>query len=205
MIPVVCPTYLPKTAYFGWMVEQKTVHFVSNTHYQKQTCRNRTSIYGANGKLNLTIPIVHKKKQNFQKEDEVKIAYDMNWQKQHWKSLCSAYRSSPYFEFYESELSPFFEKKTDKLFSLNIHLIELIMQLIELPFQYKIVTWNPQTYNRLDELINAKKEPQFNQEYYTQVFESKLGFIANLSILDVLFNLGPNTSTYLKKQVSKFD
>lgn len=198
MIPVVCPAYLPQTVYFAWLVQQKTVHFVSDTHYQKQTYRNRTSIYGANGKLNLTIPIVHKKDQNFQKEDEVKIAYDMDWQKQHWKSLCSAYRSSPYFEFYERELSLFFEKKTEKLFSLNIHLIEQIMYLIELPFQYKIVSWDPQIYKRLDELINAKKDLRFSQENYTQFFENKLGFIPNLSILDVLFNVGPNTPTYLK-------
>ena len=197
MQAVICPAYLPNVPYFAWLCSQELVNFVTDTHYQKQTFRNRTPIYGANGKLNLTIPISHTGKEKIQ-ENAVIISYEMNWQNNHWKSICSAYKSSPYFVFYEHDLELFFNKKTTTLFDFNIHLIEKIMLLIEHHFIFQKVAWNSKKHKRLDLFLEAKNPPLLEQEVYTQVFMKKTGFLPNLSVLDVLFNLGPNCANYLK-------
>ena len=106
MSAVICPAYLPNVAYFAYLTRQKKCNFVTDTHYQKQTSRNRAVIYGANGELNLIIPTLHKKKP-FQLEKEVEISNETSWQKEHWKSICSAYRSSPFFEHYEKDFAVF--------------------------------------------------------------------------------------------------
>ena len=197
MQAVICPAYLPNVPYFAWLCSQEFVNFVTDTNYQKQTFRNRTAIYGANGKLNLTIPISHTEKEKIQ-ENAVIISYEMNWQNNHWKSICSAYKSSPYFEFYEHDLALFFNEKTTTLFNFNIHLIEKIMLLMEHHFIFQKVAWNPKKHKRLDLFLEAKNPPLLEQEVYTQVFMEKTGFLPNLSVLDVLFNLGPNCANYLK-------
>ena len=197
MRAVICPAYLPNVAYFAYLTKQETSYFATDTHYKKQTFRNRSEIYGANGKLNLIIPIIHKK-QTFQLEQDVEISYEINWQKEHWKSICSAYRSSPFFEYYEADLDPFFDKKTKSLFDFNLSLIEKIMMLLELPYSFQKISFNKEKDQRIDELLLAKKRPVIQQEKYIQVFVSKLGFIPNLSIMDALFNLGPNCAFYIK-------
>ena len=197
MQAVICPAYLPNVPYFAWLCSQEFVNFVTDTNYQKQTFRNRTPIYGANGKLNLTIPISHTGKEKIQ-ENAVIISYEMNWQNNHWKSICSAYKSSPYFEFYEHDLALSFNEKTTTLFDFNIHLIEKIMLLIEHHFIFQKVAWNSKKHKRLDLFLEAKNPPLLEQEVYTQVFMKKTGFLPNLSVLDVLFNLGPNCANYLK-------
>jgi hypothetical protein len=131
-------------------------------------------------------------------DQDVEISYEINWQKEHWKSICSAYRSSPFFEYYEADLDPFFDKKTKSLFDFNLSLIEKIMMLLELPYSFQKISFNKEKDQRIDELLLAKKRPVIQQEKYIQVFVSKLGFIPNLSILDALFNLGPNCAFYIK-------
>lgn len=200
MTPVVCPAYLPNIIYCSWLLVQNKVFFGEDTHFQKQTFRNRTEICGPNGRLKLTIPIVHSKSEKHQKENEVLIANTTDWQKHHWKSICTAYRSSPFFEFYEADLAHFYEKKATHLMDFNLALIQKTMELIETPFSYEIVGWDEKKYQRMDFLINAKKMSNDKLGHYTQVFENKNGFLGNLSILDVLFNLGPETPSYLKKQ-----
>ena len=200
MTPVVCPAYLPNIIYCSWLLVQNKVFFGEDTHFQKQTFRNRTEICGPNGRLKLTIPIVHSKSEKHQKENEVLIANTTDWQKHHWKSICTAYRSSPFFEFYEADLAHFYEKKATHLMDFNLALIQKTMELIETPFLFEIVGWDEKKYQRMDFLINAKKMSNDKLGYYTQVFENKNGFLGNLSILDVLFNLGPETPSYLKKQ-----
>jgi hypothetical protein len=181
-------------------LNQTKILFVEDTHFQKQTFRNRTEIHGANGRLKLTIPVEHNKTQWHQKEHEVCVSNDMNWQKHHWKSICNAYRSSPYFEYYEPDLAPFFEKKVNRLMTFNLDVLLKIMDLIDAPLNYKLVKWNAKAHLRMDTLVNAKKDYLFQNVPYTQVFESKNGFLRNLSILDVVFNLGPDSVAYLKTQ-----
>ena len=111
MKQVLSPAYLPNIEYCSWLLHQKKVLFSETITYQKQSYRNRAEIYGANGKLKLIIPIKHTNGVRKTLEKEVLISYEQNWQIQHWKSLCYSYRSSPYFEFYEASIAPFYEKK----------------------------------------------------------------------------------------------
>lgn len=200
MIRVVSPAYLPNVYYCSWILTQNKVYFVTDSHYQKQTIKNRSEIYGANGKLNLTIPLEHTKTSILQKDMEVCVANEISWQKQHWKSICSAYRSSPYFEFYERDLAPFYKKKITYLLNFNLEILLKIMELIESPLAYELVKWNVNEHKRMEGLIDSKKKVDWKNEPYTQVFANKYGFQNNLSILDVVFNLGPESSTYLKNQ-----
>ena len=191
----VCPAYLPSIRYMAWIVAKKEITFVLTNHYQKQTYRNRTEIYGANGKLNLTIPISHNKNQKNQLDRDVNIFNDSSWQRDHWKSLESSYRSSPFFEFYEDDLYPFFHEKYLKLMDLNMALIKKIFSLLEIVIKFK----KTNKYDEFSELINAKQKTIYKIPIYHQVFNSKYGFINNLSILDLIFNVGPESNNYLKK------
>ena len=196
MIPTLCPAYLPNVRYFAWMLAQDKVFFVNNTHFQKQTYLNRTEICGSNGILKLTLPTVHSKEAH-QKENEVRISDTIPWQKQHWRSICTAYRSSPYFEFYEQDLEPFYNNPSQLLFDFNLKILLQLLDLIECPISFEIIAFDKKEHERLDFLLDAKSKTILPQAHYTQVFEQKNGFIPNLSILDVLFNLGPNTSDYI--------
>ena len=194
MVVGVCPAYLPNICYMSWVVSQRQVTFVTDNTYQKQTYRNRTEIYGANGKLKLTIPIVHTKKQSRQTDKAVAINYDNNWQKDHWKSLEAAYRSSPFFEFYEDDFKPFYYKNFDKLMDFNIELIKKILLLLDSDI---ILLPEKKADKEFSDLIIAKKVNKIEIPQYHQVFQSKHGFINNLSVLDLLFNLGPQSLEYL--------
>ena len=191
----VCPAYLPSIRYMAWIVAKKEVTFVLTNHFQKQTYRNRTEIYGPNGKLKLTIPISHNKFQKNQLDSEVKIFNDSCWQRDHWKSLESSYRSSPFFEFYEDDLYPFFHRRHEKLMDLNIALIKKIFSLLEIVIKFK----KTNKVDEFSELIRAKQKTIYKTPIYHQVFNSKYGFINNLSILDLIFNVGPESNNYLKK------
>ena len=195
MIAGVCPAYLPSIRYMAWMAAQNEVAFVKTNNYQKQTYRNRTEIYGPNGKLKLTIPILHKKNQKHQLDSEVEIFQESSWQKNHWKSLESSYRSSPFFEFYEDDLYPFFHQRQRRLMDLNISLIKKIFSLIDI----EIVIKNTKEIYEFRELLDAKKNSVYKTPIYNQVFNSKHGYINNLSILALIFNLGPDSNFYLKK------
>ena len=195
MIAGVCPAYLPSIRYMAWMAAQNEVAFVKTNNYQKQTYRNRTEIYGPNGKLKLTIPILHKKNQKHQLDSEVEIFQESSWQKNHWKSLESSYRSSPFFEFYEDDLYPFFHQRQRRLMDLNISLIKKVFSLIDI----EIVIKNTKEIYEFRELLDAKKNSVYKTPIYNQVFNSKHGYINNLSILDLIFNLGPDSNFYLKK------
>ena len=194
MVVGVCPAYLPNIQYMSWVLSQSQVALVTDKPYQKQTYRNRTEIYGANGKLKLTIPIVHTKKQSRQADSAVAINYDNNWQKDHWKSLEAAYRSSPFFEFYEDDFHPFYHRNFEKLMDFNIELIKKILLLLDTDI---ILLTEDKAEKEFSHLIIAKKINKIEIPHYHQVFQSKHGFINNLSVLDLLFNLGPQSLEYL--------
>ena len=201
MKQVLSPAYLPNIEYCSWLLYQKKIFFSETTTYQKQSYRNRAEIYGANGRLKLIIPIKHTKDVKKTLEKEVLISYEQNWQIQHWKSLCYSYRSSPYFEFYEGSIAPFYENKTPSLFDFNIELLKHLMFLIGHSLSYEIISLNVSDQERMDNLISTKIDSKKKFNSYTQVFYYKHGFIFNLSIIDLLFNLGPNSLSYLKNHL----
>ena len=188
------PAYLPNIQYMARLVTEKKFAFIKNKHYQKQTFRNRTEIYGANGKLKLTIPIVHHKTKAHHLDGKVAIHYDNKWQKDHWKSLEASYRSSPFFEYYEDDFYDFYHQKTNNLMDLKIEIIQKICVLIEADVT---VIEEEVTHEKYSDLILAKKVSQPLYPSYHQVFHTKHGFINNLSVVDLLFNKGPQSLDYL--------
>jgi hypothetical protein len=202
MTILIHPTYFPNIAHFSAMVQAKTVTFEIDDNYQKQTYRNRTYIYAANGKLQLSIPIIHSQRER-QKYRDIKIFNSEKWQTVHWKSLESAYRTSPFFEFYEDDIQPLFTKKAKYLLDFNMSCLDVVLDCLQLDLissKTEIYIKTVEDKTDLRYLANARKEHPYIFDSYTQVFGNKHGFINNLSILDLLFNEGPNTINYLESQ-----
>lgn len=197
ILPIV---YLGNINYYSVLLKNKeNVLLDKHEHYVKQSYHNRAEIYGANGKLTLIVPLEKRNKRMAIKD--VNISYDEAWQKTHWKSFVSAYRSSPYFEFYEHEFSPFYlDKKFNSLFELNIELQKVIFNILNINFNFNYT----QEYTVLEgedyrKAIHPKIKPleEYPKDTYIQVFEDKEGYISNLSILDLIFNEGPNAINFL--------
>ena len=199
---IIHPTYFPNIAHFVTIANTDEVILEMDDNFLKQTYRNRAYIYGANGKLALNIPVVHSQK-NRQKYRDVKVFNEAKWQSLHWKSLLSAYSTSPFFEYYKDELEPLFGLKVDYILDFNLKCFEVVCDCLQLELKTsKTETYNTQVNNTNDfrYLVNAKKEQPYHFDSYTQVFSNKHDFIPNLSILDLLFNEGPNAVNYLESQ-----
>ena len=202
---LVHPTYFPTIAQMVAISQAEKVIFEVSGNYQKQSYRTRAYIAHSNGRLLLNVPIKHTGER--QKTKDVIIENDFPWQSQQWKSLETAYRTSPFFEFYEDDLYPLFNQPAEKLVDHNLHIFNIICELVELEVatsQTEEYHKNPEAIKNLRYLANAKKETPFQLTSYKQVFESNHGFLSNLSILDLLFNEGPNTLNYLQQQNIKF-
>jgi hypothetical protein len=197
------PSYFPSVSHFAALVQASKISFEVEDNFQKQTNRNRTYIYSPNGIQLLNIPVKHAK-EDHQKTKDIQIESDFDWQKQHFKSLEAAYRSSPFFEFFEDDLRPIFEKKYKFLLDLNFDTQEFVTKSLRIKFNFDTTTEyvpeidiNQNTDFR--SLINGKKDASVF-ENYTQVFGEKYGFLNNLSVIDLLFNEGKYAVDYLKTQ-----
>ncbi len=197
--------YLPPIQYFSKLYMHQKTTIENDEHYSKQSYRNRCCILTANGPQSLTIP-VSKGDQLKTKIKDVRIDYSKEWQLNHWRTIITAYNSSPFFEFYMDELLPFYQKKYDFLFDYNLELIYLMNELtglnadIEFTGHYVDVASEGQIDYRNS--IHPKQRMQqsdslFTPVPYNQVFEEKFGFVPNLSILDLLFNRGPEAKDFL--------
>ncbi|PKO99395.1 MAG: hypothetical protein CVU03_02585 [Bacteroidetes bacterium HGW-Bacteroidetes-2] len=207
---IIHPAYFGNIAHYVAMAQAKSVVFEVEDNYQKQTFRNRTYIATANGVLLLNIPIKHISKglrgsrdKIHQKYKEVRIENDFKWQKEHWKSIQIAYRSSPYFEYYEDDIAPLFEKKQTFLMDFNLECFAVIADLLTL----EITTQSTSSFelNISDKkdfrfLVETKGLQNFTFDSYTQVLQKEDNFLPNLSILDLLFNEGTRALSYLEKQ-----
>jgi hypothetical protein len=164
-------------------------------HYLKQTYRNRSVILSANGPLPLVIPV--KKKGNMSVM-EIQIENDFKWQKQHWEAIQSAYGASAFFMFYSDRLKPYYQKEYNCLHAFCEDLIKETLAILkvqaDLPFTDSFVA-HPKHDYRLS--IHPKQGQLVLQKSYPQVFQSKFGFTPGLSILDLIFNLGPEAKSYL--------
>lgn len=200
--------YFAPVHYYARMIRHDAVYIEKYENFLKQTYRNRCVILGGNGTVPLIVPVEKGRGPKILIKD-IKIAYDMDWQRNQWNTLFSAYNSSPYFEFYEDDLRPLFTEKTKFLFDLNMKINELMTELIEIEipvFETDDFEAVPEGSLNLREAISPKVKDNPDKAYkpaaYTQVFEEKFPFIPNLSILDLLFNEGPNSYTLLENSLS---
>ena len=200
--PLLPTAYLAPISYYAILLQPSNCKIEYNEYFLKQSIRNRCEIYGANGRLRLTVP---KQRQGSSKTiiNNIKICYQNAWQKEHWNSIVSAYNSSPFFEYYKDELIHFFENKEVYLINLNNKLLKLTLRLLESTPEYNHTTRYKKEGDFTD-LRNNKFQIK-KLKTYNQVFMEKHGFIPNLSILDLLFNLGPESADYLRNLDSTID
>ena len=192
--------YLPSIEYFSKILKHQDNLLIENAeNFRKQSYRNRAIIHSPNGALNLIVPVI-KGAKNHTLVKDVRISYDFRWQKLHWMSLQTSYRSSAYFEYYEDDLAIFYDKKWDFLFDYNEDILGLLNRLLKINISYNYTKSFEQTYTGLDdyrESIHPKLASDINFKPYYQVFEERNGFLPNLSIVDLLFNQGPQSIKYL--------
>jgi hypothetical protein len=203
-------SYLGPVQYYSKFMLHREIWVEQCENYQKQSYRNRCYIYGANGKQCLVIPVSKGADMKMPIRD-VTIDYSKPWQKIHWKSIESAYRLSPCFEFYEDDLFRFYEKgcRLKFLFDWNNGLMEIMLDLLKIPVNFTLTTLYEKTpADRADyrDSIHPKKrlskpDPHYNNMPYPQVFDNKYGFIPNLSIIDLLFNEGRHARDVLEEVV----
>ncbi len=194
------PTYFPSVSHFVAIAKSQSVTFEVEDNFQKQTNRNRMYIYSPNGKQLLNVPVKHSSLAH-QKTKDIKIEKAFDWQKLHFKSLEAAYRSSPFFEYFEDAISPIYTKKQTFLLDLNFQTLEIVYKCLQLAADWKKTEeyFHEVPTTDFRHLANGKKDLH-EFEPYTQVFGDKYGYLDNLSILDLLFNEGRHALDYLKRQ-----
>lgn len=194
--------FFPPISYIKQLVGTKTVYLEQNENYIKKTYRNRCRILAANGVMNLSVPVVVATKKKALIRD-VQIDYATNWQKQHFKSIESAYRSAPFYEYLIGDFEPFFTRNYKYLFDYNLEIINAISGILEINPNIKLTDdykTNPQNCIDLrNKIVPKAEELQYKAVVieYSQVFSDKHGFKNDLSCLDLLFNLGSEAYTYL--------
>ena len=183
-----------------------TIYIEACENYQKQSYRNRCHFYAADGKQSLSFPIAHSEGTHKHLISEVLIDYSKPWALQHKRAIISAYRTSAYFEYYQDELFAILDSKPERLLDLNTRLLEFFLDKIGIKAEISMTENFSQNTDCEDlrEVIHPKRPDnileklELNKPYF-QVFAEKHGFIPNLSIMDLLFNEGPDSIIYLKK------
>jgi hypothetical protein len=195
-VPVLCAGPL---AYYGLLV-QHPITFDVNERFIKQTYRNRYRILGANGVITLTVPV--DKNANKTPLNQVLISNIDPWQANHWKSLVSAYQSSPFFEYYDYLFEPLFQKQYTLLIDFLIDMHAAICACLEIHLPIEVNTPEIPFEAGDTRHFYQAKNPNFDHiscPEYQQVFSYNAPFQAHLSVLDVLFNLGPESLAYLQQ------
>ncbi|MDA7707816.1 WbqC family protein [Flavobacteriaceae bacterium] len=195
---IMVPPYFGPISYWKQIINSNILWDV-HQNYVKQSYRNRTFIHSANGLHKLTIPVKHSKIKfpMLNAEIDNKIA----WQKNHWRSIQTAYSSSPFFEFYKDSLEQVYNKKYTYLVKFNFDMIKLVFEWLDIEIKLKLSKEYKVVYDDsldLRKKIENQKHSISKNKIYNQVFFEKNGFLNDLSIIDLIFNEGPNSLSYLK-------
>ena len=190
-------------------------------NYQKQSYRNRCHFYSASGVQSLSFPVVHSENGYSLPIREIKVDYSTPWVRQHKMAIVSAYRTSAFFEYYQDELFAILDSQPGTLWELNLEIIRFFIRKIGIPVEIRMTedflksgetvgngVWEGLPYNAgldavdLRQVIHPKRPDDIlrrmgKEKPYFQVFAGKHGFITNLSIMDLLFNEGPDAVSYL--------
>ncbi len=200
-IAYVSTAYLGPVQLYTKFFTYDAIRVEAEENYVKQTYRNRCVIAAANGPQALTVPIVKPDSPKCPTRD-IRISDHGNWRHLHWNALVSAYRMSPFFMYYEEDFAPFYEKRYTFLMDFNEALREVVCRLIDItPSIQRTHSYETQVTHDFRELISPKShvvDTEFHPAPYYQVFREKWGFIPNLSIVDLLFNMGPESILVLK-------
>ena len=192
--------YLPPISWFSVFLEpENEIIFEQFENFPKQTFRNRANIYGANGKLSLIIPMNHNRTRVIK---DIEVSTREKWQKLHWKSIKTAYQTTPYFEFYEDQLEEIYTFKTKSLLEFNLLALKVIQKILKTEKKYAFSSEyfaEPDAVDYRGHFSAKQDSGQVFEEYY-QSFSDKFGFLPNLSILDLICNKGPEALTYIKNQ-----
>ncbi|MEM6298864.1 MAG: WbqC family protein, partial [Bacteroidota bacterium] len=192
--------YLPCLDFFTEWIRADKVLIEAHESFQKQTYRNRCYTLQTNKKMLLSIPV--KKGSQQLNITDVEIDYKNDWNNLHWRSIKSAYRRTPFFEFYADEFQEIFENPPQKLFDFNLKLLTICLEALGASTDFEQTTAFQHSYPDVVDLrtaISPKKADRFSYTPYWQVFGND--FIANLSILDLLFSKGPETKQHLLQAV----
>ena len=190
--------YLAPVSHYSAYYRADEVHLEVCDHFTKQTLRNRCWVDSPNGALALTIPIVKTEGKTMMRD--VRISDHGNWRHQHWVALESSYRQSPFFEYYADDFAPFYEKKWEFLADFNEELMALVASLLDIQKPVaRTMAYEAYEANGANGSYGANGANEANEvaRPYYQVFASRHGFLPDLSIVDLLFNLGPEGVLWL--------
>ncbi len=202
--------FFPPIHYLAKCVNTDKVIIEAHEHFQKGTYRNRCHIAGANGLQILSVPLRRNKEIKDNNEanksiKNVKIAYDVDWQKQHWRTLQTAYGSAPFWDFYAPVFERFFTNKFEYLLDYNVEILKTIFKLLKIEKETTISLST--TYNGIftegsdfRNKIHPKIMSEFNPTNYSQLFNDRYPFMPNLSVLDLLFCCGNQSLSVLKNK-----
>lgn len=208
MNPVILTSaYLAPVHYYTKLYAAPAVIEERCEHYVKQTYRNRCVIAGPDGPLALTLPIEHGGHRPATRD--IRLSDHGNWRHLHWNALCSAYEGSPFFEYYADDFRPFYERRFEFLVDFNEALSATVCSLLDLHPRITpteaYLTEVPAGTDDFRETIRPKvpytDDPAFHPQPYFQVFRQRTGFLPNLSIVDLLFNMGPETRLVLRDSI----
>jgi hypothetical protein len=201
---IIQSAFFPPVQQFAWIMQHPRIVIEQHDTYAKQTFRNRMQIAGPNGIQNLSVPI-EKPFGSQSKMKDIRVKYNDDWQKQIFRSILTAYHNSAFYEYYIDDFAPFFKQPFDHLIDLNTAILRKALEILELDVDIRFsAAYTEHGKADFREFAHPKPQyrkadPYFKPPAYYQLFTEKYGFIPNLSIIDLLFNEGPQSYFILKQ------
>ena len=204
---IIEPHYIPNLQYFSKFLLSKSIIIDDTSLFRKQSYRNRANILSSNGVLSLIVPVCKGRSKTVFKD--IRIDNSVYWQKNHWNSIVSAYNKSAYFQFYKYLFEWFYGKHYNFLIEFNLDIIKTISTILSLKTDIILFSEYRGEMSKLDDMRNNidpktryhKKDDLFTQIKYSQVFSDRFEFIPDLSMIDLIFNHGPDAAAILQNSV----